>query len=208
MATLYVYALTDTALDTWTDGDRTLESVPVDGFFAVSERRESPPALEEAEVRRQHSIVSRIAEAVPALLPARFGSLVNAEELAAIVRQRHPVIHQALDRVRGMAQMTVRFPAPSTASPDGPPASGRAYLKRRLKEASPPIPPRVAAALDAVRRFVVEESRKPADAGVLAVYHLVRRPDVTSYRDGIGTVPGMVVTGPFPPFAFAPDLWS
>ena len=205
---LYVYALTDTALDTWTEGDRTFESVPVDRFFAVSERRESPPSLEEAELRRQHSIVSRIAEDVPALLPVRFGSLIDAEEMAAIVRQRQAVIHQALDRVRGMAQMTIRFPAPTTTTPDGPPLSGRAYLERRMGEASPPIPAPVAAALGAVRRFVVDERRKGGNDGTSAVYHLVRRTDVNDYRAELGNAPGIAVTGPFPPFAFTPDLWS
>lgn len=208
MAFLYVYALTDTPLDTWTDGDRTLESIPVDRFFAVSERRESPPSLDEAELRRQHSIVSRIAEDAPALLPARFGSLVDAGEMAAIVRQQHAAIHQALDRVRGMAQMTIRFPAPRTTTPDGPPLSGRAYLERRMNEASPPIPAAVAAALDAVRRFVVDERRKGGNDGTSALYHLVRRTDVNHYRGALGKAPGMVVTGPFPPFAFTPDLWS
>ena len=208
MASLYVYALTDTALDTWTDGDRTLESIPLDDFFAISERRQSPPTLEEAELRRQHAIVSRIAEAAPALLPARFGSFIDARELAAIVRQRQPVISRALDRVRGMMQMTVRFAAPPTAAGEGPFESGRAYLERRLHTAAPPIPPAVATALDAVRDFVVEENRKSGADGMLAVYHLVRRADVEGYQEGIGTVRGMVVSGPSAPFAFAPDLWS
>jgi hypothetical protein len=208
VAFLYVYALTDTALGTWTDGDRILESIPVDRFFAVSERRDSPPSLDEAELRRQHSIVSRIAEYAPALLPARFGSLVNAEEMAAIVRQRQAVIHQALDRVRGMAQMTIRFTVPRTTTLDGPTLSGRAYLERRMAEASAPIPAVVAAALDAVRRFVVDERRKSGSDGTSALYHLVRRTDVNNYRDALGDASGMVVTGPFPPFAFTPDLWS
>ena len=94
MAQLYVYALTDRPLRTWTDGGRRIQSVPVGPIFAICERRVARPVLNEEELRRQYSIVLRIAESVPAILPVRFGSLVNSKELAKTVRERGKVLER------------------------------------------------------------------------------------------------------------------
>ena len=212
MAPLYVYALTDSPVETRVEDGRTLESVPLAGIFAVCERRSASPPISEAELQRQHSIVMRIAEATPALLPARFGSLVDETELAAIVRQRAETFREALELVRGNAQMTVRIvvkKSPSTRAAKRRPESGRAYLEQRLKDASPPaLPARIDASLEGVRPFVLDERRKASDVGMLTLYQLVRRGDVSEYRKRLVRVPGMMVTGPWPPFAFVPELWS
>jgi len=211
VAPLYVYALTDSPVETWVEDGRTFESVPLEGIFAVCERRSASPPISETELQRQHSIVMRIAEATSALLPARFGSFVDETELAAIVRQRADTFREALELVRGNAQMTVRIARRSPALQGCLPAaeSGRAYLEQRLKDASPPaLPARIDASLEAVRPFVLDERRKASDVGMLTVYQLVRRGDVSEYRKRLVRVPGMMVTGPWPPFAFVPELWS
>ena len=217
MAPLYVYALTDSPVETWVENGRTFESVPLEGIFAVCERRSASPPISEAELQRQHSIVMRIAEATTALLPARFGSLVDETELAAIVRQRAQTFREGLELVRGNAQMTVRVALKkSSRGPGGggqrrtPAAeSGRAYLEQLLKDASPrPFPARIDASLEAVRRFVLDERRKVSDAGLVTVHQLVRRADVGEYMKRLVRVPGMMVTGPWPPFAFVPEPWS
>jgi hypothetical protein len=210
---LYIFALTDRPLKTWVEEDgRVIESVPVENIFAVCERRPSCPAVNEEELRRQHSIVLRIADAAPAVLPARFGSLVDEAELAKIVRERMNAFRDALERVRGNVQMTVRIAiSRSPARKDSPPqASGRAYLQRRLAMASTALPMRARVLLASVSALVVDERRKASDAGMVAIYHLVRRNDVRKYTDTLarGRVKGMRVTGPWPAFAFVPDLWS
>lgn len=225
MTPLYVYALTDSPVETWVEDERRFESVPLEGIFALCERRPASPPISEAELQRQHAIVMRIAETAPAVLPARFGSLVDETELLAIVRQRAETFREALELVRGNAQMTVRIPlkksspirtarrGPAKRSPalqGCPPAaaSGRAYLEQRLKDASPALPARVEAWLEAVRRFVLDERRKLSDAGMVTVYQLVGRGDVDEYKKRLVRAPGMLVTGPWPPFAFVPELWS
>lgn len=221
MTPLYVYALTDSPVETWVEDGRRFESVPLEGLFALCERRPASPPISEAELQRQHAIVMRIAETAPAVLPARFGSLVDETELVAIVRQRAETFREALELVRGNAQMTVRIPLKkssphraakrSPALQGCPPSaeSGRAYLEQRLKDASPrAFPARIDASLEAVRRFVLDERRKESDAGMVTVYQLVRRGDVDAYKKRLVRVPGMLVTGPWPPFAFVPELWS
>ena len=227
MTPLYVYALTDSPVETWVEDGRRFESVPLEGIFALCERRPASPPISEAELQRQHAIVMRIAETAPAVLPARFGSLVDETELVAIVRQRAETFREALELVRGNAQMTVRIAKRSPALPPSqtlrrtrrslggggqgcPPAaaSGRAYLEQRLKAVSRAFPARIDASLEAVRRFVLDERRKVSDAGMVTVYQLVRRGDVDGYKKRLVRVPDMLVTGPWPPFAFVPELWS
>ena len=215
MASLYVHALTDVPLGAWNDGRRRIESLAVEGLFAVCERRSTSPPISEAELRWQHAIVQRIAEAVPAALPARFGSLVDEAELALMIRDRRDVIRAALDRVRGRVQMTVRIviddacrPALTPSQPLRRARPGRAYLEARLRRASPPVPPRTRKALKAVARWVVEERRTRTVERLVTVYHLVRREDVSTYEAALAEagVEGMRVTGPWPPFAFVPEL--
>lgn len=209
MTTIYVHALSDTPVMPWEEDDgRRIESIPVGGLFAVGERRADTPAMTEAELQRQHAIVQRIAEAAPAVLPARFGSLVDESELTAIVRQRSTAIAAAFALVRGNVQMTIRFAVAGPKAPSGVAASGREYLQRRRDDLSPPLPAPGDRALRAVRAFVVDERRKATDVGRVAVFHLVRREDVTDYRVAIAEAafPGMSVSGPFPPFAFAPEF--
>lgn len=223
MASLYVYALTDAAIPAWADDGRGIEAIPVGRFFAVCERRAAAPAVDEAELRRQHAIVLRIAESAPAVLPARFGSLVDDAELARILHDRAEVVLAALDRVRGHVQMTVRIavdgslpaggeettrsPALQGCSPTG---SGRAYLQERFRQAIPDIPPRACVPLNAVKKWVADERRPARGTGMITLYQLVRRADVQQYKDALAhaDVAGMRVSGPWPAFAFAPDLWT
>ena len=209
MAALYVYALTDVPLDSWNDGRRRIESIPVEGIFAVCERRSASPPISEAELRRQHAIVQRIADSAPATLPARFGSLLDEAELVRMIRNRRAVVLDALDHVRGHVQMTVRI-AVEESKAVTPSESGRAYLEARQRRASPPVPPRARTALETVAPWVADERRTGSVARLLTVYQLVRREHVSKYTASIAAaaVKGMRVTGPWPPFAFVPDLWA
>lgn len=210
---LYVHALADASVVTWKDVDgRRIDSLEVDGIFVIAERRETAPVLTERELQRQHDIVLRIAAAVPAVIPARFGSLVDEAELSAILRARHDVIQATLDHVRDKVQMTLRMSAEKPPPVTAPISSvtGRDYLSRR-RDALFPTPPAYAEpALRELRSFVRDVRTKRSERGELTLYHLIRRADVDDYRHALASVAtsGIVVSGPFAPFAFAPDLFA
>jgi hypothetical protein len=206
---LYVHALTGERVRSWRSGERRVESVPIGPVFAVCERRATVPPLTEEELRHQYAIVTRIATHAAAVLPARFGSLIEEEELARIIARREAVIVDAIALVRNRIQMTVR------ASAEAPPepaiaiaSSGREYLERRQREVSPLLSPNVEAALRKVAAHVVREVREVTRARSVAVHHLVEASDVYAYRDELQGIGGLTVSGPAPPYAFVPELWS
>lgn len=208
MGRLYVHALANQRVRTWKAGARKIESVAIGAVVVVCERRSTAPPLSEEELLFQHGIVVRIASRASAVLPARFGSLVDERELVAIVQQRERTIADALAAVDGRVQMTLRTftPTPVALTPAGPP-SGKQYLERRRREASPPLPPRIESALKKVAAHVVRERREMTPAGSLAVYHLVPAQAVDAYRGSLDRIEGLTVSGPLPPFAFVPELW-
>jgi hypothetical protein len=155
--------------------------------------------------------VLRIGDAVDAVLPVRFGALVEVAELEEILRLRRTRIVEALDLVRGNVQMTIRLAGSgpsrdgrSRAPQGGNDGSGRAYLEHRAQEAALILPDAVQSALRAVARFVRQE-RRSIQSG--AVYHLIRRRDAPTYLDALADCSGMTLSGPWPPFAFTPELW-
>jgi hypothetical protein len=128
-----------------------------------------------------------------------------------MLRDRRDVVRTALDRVRGHLQMTVRIAVEeSDTRRKERQKSGRAYLQARLSQASPQLPARARSALAGVERWVVDERRTGRVAGMVTVYQLVRREDVQKYKTALerADVAGMRVTGPWPAFAFVPDLWA
>lgn len=209
MASLYVHALTDKPVPGWTANGRTIQSIAVGPVFAVCERRPDAPALAEDELRNQHAIVMRIAAKVPAVLPARFGSLVGEDELVDLVRRQQPAIEEAFALVRDRVQMTLRTLVKGASSPPAATAaSGRQYLELRRREASPRVPSRLEAVLARVSAYVIQERREKTPAGAVVVYHLVERADVDTYRATLNGAPGFTVSGPWPPFAFVPEIWA
>ena len=207
--TLYVLALSDAPVMPWEEDDgRRLESLPVEGIYVIGERRGDVPAVTEAELQRQHAMVLRIADAVPAVIPARFGSLVDEEELSVILRERRALIRTALDHVRDKVQMTLRIAAVGIPTESASAESGREYLERRREVLRPAAPAHVDGVLRDLRALVVDERRRPIERGALTIYHLVARMDVTAYREVVNEarVAGVAMSGPWPAFAFAPDL--
>jgi len=170
-----------------------------------------PDVSIEDALRRQHAMVTALAEQIDPLLPARFGSRIPAGRLGATLRPSVPVLLKALEHVRGRRQMTVRVigPRPLTM-PRHPATSGTAYLTRR-RSAALALPPELAPLSTAVQPFVVDQRMQPGRAAVRAtLFHLVRREDVAAYRRALeAALPAIspwsaVATGPWPPFAFTP----
>ena len=217
VASIYVHALTDRPTRTWTADGRRIPSVAVGGVFAVGERRLDPPQLSEEELRFQHRVVVEIAARVPAILPARFGSLTDEKKLDAIVRERESIIDEAMTLVRGRIQMTLRTAAKfadergttaASVARRAAPVSGRQYLESLKSRASPALSARVESAIARASGYVAAERRQRTVAGHVAVYHLLNRMDVDGYLRALGQRRGLTVSGPWPPFAFVPDLWS
>ena len=58
-------------------------------------------------------------------------------------------------------------------------------------------------------RFVVRQRYQPPTAALPeAVYHLVAASDARAYADAsaLAAIPHLAMSGPFPPFAFAPEI--
>lgn len=221
--TLYVFAIAARKATPFSAAGHRIEFVKTDDVYAAVERIEEGPAVSEAALRTQHDIVARIAGKVDAILPARFGSLVDVQELERVVALRRDAIREALDLVRGRDQMTVRlFDAGVRASPRSLPpagtdaASGTDYLqKRRQATTARALPPTVAAITAAVRDIVAAERSEPGEGRIAAtVYHLVERAAVDKYKERLTGLHSKLetetlrVSGPWPPFAFVPELWS
>jgi hypothetical protein len=179
-----------------------------DGLIAIragklvvaAAKLDARPAPDEAGLRAHDAIVRRLWDAAEAVLPVRFGA-VFADEAAAraeITAQREP-LEEALELVRGCAQMTLRVAAEEAAEPaDGGP--GTRYLLARARAQKAPE-------IDALRPALaplVRAERSDRKSGVVSVFHLVPRAQVAAYREAVANFRA-IVSGPFPPYAFAPE---
>ena len=203
---LYVLAFTDSAVDLQDLGDRQLRVVSIEGIHVVCQRRPDAPRASEAELRAQHALVLELAGRVRAILPARFGTRLEAAELRRIVRTHLDEIRQALDHVRDRVQVTIRVTGRRPARQAARPASGRAYLEAKRRAGVPRLPRTAASVLASVAHLAVDERREPGAGPLLAtVYHLVPVKDLPRYMRFVAQRPrSTTVTGPWPPFAFTP----
>jgi hypothetical protein len=212
----FVTASKRAAVQLTVDGHR-IELLSIAGLEVAVERRDERPTISESALRLQHTIVTRLARRCDAVLPARFGSLVTFEDLERIVALRTADLRKGLRKVRGRAQMTLRIvgspavvaPAPSVEKP----TSGTAYLASRRAALSGTRPPAAAALTRGIGTLVHDERIETTDSGRTSIFHLIDSADVREYRAAINRVrlpegERVSVTGPFPPFAFAPELWT
>jgi hypothetical protein len=218
---LYVYALVDRKCPRVKLHGRTIDCVPVGDIFAFAQRIDRAPAMSEEALREQHDVVLELAARARAILPARFGSIVDEEELRRILVLRAVQFTAAFDLVRGREQMTVRLlggadgvepPAhrDSAALEGGP---GARYLEERRAAAGYPLPDAVSRLTSAVRDMIFAEKAEPGQSGVRAMlYHLIERGGSAGYCRALAGAAAEVepftvrVTGPWPPFAFTPEL--
>lgn len=216
MMPLYVYALTDRPAAPFEAAGHQVDFIDIGAVFAAATTMAAMPKLSEAALRDQHDVVGAIAARVEAILPARFGSLVARDELERVVGLRREAIAEALALVAGREQMTLRVfgnPEPSTLEAAPPVTTGTEYLQQRAA-AGRMVPTAVLPLADAVRHLVKAERLVRGERGVLAtLYHLVTRGGSAEYQDALEPLradfpgPGFIVSGPWPPFAFAPELW-
>ena len=212
--TVYVFALTSHTTPPFTVKRRRVEFVDLGGFHAAIERRHEPPALSESSLRTQHDIVTRLSDRIDAVVPTRFGALIAEHELRDILAARRQVVEEALALVRGRVQMTVRFrEAPESIPRSNPPGSaamsGTAYLEAR-RNAARAMPAMAGVVATAVADLTIaERSEAGKERAPAVLYHLIARGNVARYNDAVSMLkaPAVSVSGPWPPFAFAPDLW-
>ena len=215
MSALYVYALSGRSAAPFAAHGHRIEFMEFGNVHAAVERSADRPAISETALRTQHEIVIRISASVDDVLPVRFGARVEEEELGQLVAMRRDVIHRALDLVRGRVQMTVRIRGEEAsndrpASPTITPSTGTAYLEARRSAAARPLTPMASAVAAAVRHLAVSEKVDgPPGRASTTLYHLIDKHRVEEYNEALSSVqsPALTVTGPWPAFAFAPDLW-
>ncbi len=187
------------------------------GVLVVTGEQPTRPVLAAATLSAHDAAVRRLASQVPAILPARFGEWVSDErQLADRLSPHRRELAEALERVRGCEQMTLRVfgepaPAPTGIADDAGP--GTRYLTARRKELEwSRSLPEIAALLEALRPLLRDEriERRAAAPLIGTASHLVSREDIPAYRSTVdGTEHGgrrVVLSGPWPPYAFAPRM--
>jgi hypothetical protein len=212
---VYVFALTGHATTPFVVDGHRVEFLDAAGLYAAIERRAERPSVSESFLRTQHEVVMRIFERIADVLPARFGGLIDERELRGLLTTRSAVLQDSLVLVRGRVQMTVRFReavdpiASSDSSGARAAASGTAYLEAR-RSAANAMPASASLVSIVVANLVIaERSEAGTRSAQPALYHLIERADVARYQSAISNVqsPAVTVSGPWPPFAFTPDLW-
>jgi hypothetical protein len=214
----YVFALIDTPPDGRAGRGLTgpLAIRPIAGAFAAVERRADVPPADFGSLDRHQRVVAALAARVPAILPVRFGTLLEEETLEEALGERDDEIAEAFGVVRGRVQFTWRRSGPRVNQAEGgarrpEPASGAEYL-RRAAAASRPAPPAIWRTVRSKTvRFVAGERYQPRTAALPdALYHLVARGDSRRYSSIAAALvhanPALTITGPWPPFAFAPEV--
>lgn len=208
-------------------GER-LRPVRCGGIWAVAGEMTAAPSVDAASLQAHDAVVRCLAEEAPALLPARFGTrLADEPALAEAVASRAAVLAEALEKVRGCVQMTLRVfgtgEAGATPSPtlprfagEGSAGPGTRYLEARRREherlvSLPEIEPLRPALRPHLRAERVE--RRPAGLLVGTAFHLVPRPALADYRAALeatgGELPGgfrLAWSGPWPPYAFSSEV--
>jgi hypothetical protein len=197
-----------------------LRFVPVDGVLAAVGDMAVPPAVSPTTLRAHDAVVRRLAAAVDAILPVRFGTRLEGDgALVEAIAGRAPRLRDALALVAGREQMTLRvFGDPESPDDVTPPADdlgpGARYLESRRRQTRRDAEVRELAPLRPyLAAFVRAEQAQRHDAPPLlaSVYHLIDRGCAAAYVDAVGAGAAAlaptrtVATGPWPPYAFAPE---
>ena len=199
-----------------TRSGRQLKQIRSGPIAAMVREVTSAPAASPAQLRRYDREMRELAERFPALLPARFATVMPADELMFILSSRRGELQRALSHVRGKSQMTVRIvsgaatpqrrPLAAASRPDVS-ASGRAYLRARARDAAAQ---RVVPGFEPVRKAVarwIRDERVEHRNGISTIYHLIPRASSTRYRQAVQEAAAdarlsAIVSGPWPPYAF------
>jgi len=198
---LNVYALSDAlpAADLVGALGEPVRALRAGRLFALAGEIDRAPELTAEAVRAHDAAVRRLAEACPALLPVRFGSVADELDFSG----RESELLEALELVRGREQMTLRVYG---EAPPKDRESGTAYLESlRRSRAVPELDPLRVALAKLLRAERTETHQGPL---VASVYHLIDRGTAPEYLRTLAGVPLAVrvaPTGPWPAWSFAPE---
>lgn len=199
---------------------RVVHAGPVDVLASDVAQGAPTPTIERI---RAHDEVVRWALEQETPLPARFGQTFDSDAaVIEAVRVREHAFTAALERVRGLVEMTVRVKLSVDAGSDRrvirtEGLSGRDYLawvrerQRRMRawqEEADFLRRRVA---DHVRAMVHAEASSVSTRPMrlLAISHLVERDSVRRYREELSTLAEsdrtlqLRISGPWAPYSFA-----
>jgi hypothetical protein len=163
-------------------------------------------------MRAHDSVVRRLAAGADAILPVRFGCVV--EDRAALLRSlagRESELRAALQLVAGQEQMTLRIYGerrPLASDAGGGPGTRYLAERRRAREV-PEIAPLRRLLSRIVRAERVDSHDRPPL--VASVYHLIPRGRSAEYLAALErTAPSLAgirarASGPWPPYAFGPE---
>ena len=192
-----------------------LRAVRAGSVVAAVADAAGPRIASPANLRMHDRIVRELAAAAPAILPARFNTLVRDEdELRSVLRGRDAVLRSTLAKVRGRVQMTSRIVVTPTMSEKR--TGKRGKRESRSKQAGPGFaylrekaawqrPPELDPLRAAVRVWVRDEHIERR-GNVVTVYHLIPTRSVAAYTRAAARLAART-SGPFPPYAFA-EPWS
>jgi hypothetical protein len=203
-----------------------LRSIESGSLAVVAGESEGPPRPEPAALTAHDAVVRRLAERFPALLPARFGQWLPDEQTVIDKLAAHGLeLAEALAKVAGCVQMTLRVyaretaepgalspPEPAGASSSGP---GTRYMEQRRREAERERTlPEIAPLRDALRPLLrgerIERVGVPGRLRATA-YDLIARDAAGAYSRIVaetapllGSCWRVTASGPWPPYAFTP----
>jgi hypothetical protein len=223
---VYVYALVAEApsegLGTGMSGE-ALRVVTCGRLLAVVGDTSARPPVTSTALREHDRTIRRITAVTDAVLPMRFGSMVDGElQLARHLEPAEAALEAALVLVAGREQMTVRvyerqaraeestrIAASPAAANLGPGA--RYLLERRQTLEHDPHRAALDAVLAAPAAFIrgqrIESHGSPPL--IASVHHLIERGQAEAYAAALhaGTADlidaAVTVSGPWPPYAFA-----
>ena len=214
---IYLYALAEPDLPRhFIVLGRRLRNLPIGDVAAVIEKR-APPDFTTDAVRQQHAIITRLTSRLPVLLPARFGSVTDERCIASAglapsarntrgvragprVRPddgshfRHERRNARVNRGLALVQERSFSSGQGNARNTSHPRRGSFARRRRP--------------MSKAERIAAGERQ-----GLLTVFHLVPLGRLDLYRQRASGLQSMLprhvvtVTGPWPVFAFAPELF-
>jgi gas vesicle protein GvpL/GvpF len=184
--------------------------------YVAAERRADVPPVELGALKQHHAVVARLWKDVPAVLPVRFGTLLDEAEIAEVLEDKEEELSEAFDLVRGRAQFSWRAPAAERRARSAriierpEPMSGTEYLRRAARAPTPP--PRFTSIRRSLRPFIAAERYEASRPAVPeTLYHLVDRKRIDAYLAAASRISSSssrapALSGPFPPYAFVPEL--
>jgi Gas vesicle synthesis protein GvpL/GvpF len=219
---LYLYALADRLSDisdlTGIQSER-LELVAQKNAVVVAGIVERAPAVDLPGLKAQDALVRELHQRARALLPMRFGTTASdLGDLARLIEGR-PGLLDRLAAVQGCEQMIARVvtldrgdaaessDVRSAAADSELPGTRYLESRARLKTASPELIAVSRAPGQLQRDVRVQPAHQFGLHG--SVYHLIERGRAVEYRSAVDQAAAglhgvrVIVTGPFPPYAFA-----